>query len=108
MYTLRNTIYPAFLSIPLHIFRILNLDYNLIVILSPLMMNTFIITLGDYYSFFFTLNLVNKKCAIIFIIYSLFNKNINEVFGRTMTNGTEAVFCMMAFFYFFKLKNANC
>ncbi len=70
-------------------------------------MNSLIIVLGDYYSFRFTETFINKKCALIFIIYSLFNKNINEIFGRTMTNGAEAVFCMIAFYYYFNLKYAD-
>ena len=41
------------------------------------------------------------------MIYSLFNKNINEIFGRTMTNGAEAVFWMIAFYYYFNLKYAD-
>ena len=38
-YGLRNTLYPAFLSIPLHILRYLQLDYNTAVIIAPLFMN---------------------------------------------------------------------
>ncbi len=106
-YSLRNTLYPAYLSIPLHFFKYLNLDYNIVVILSPLLMNSIIIVFGDYYSYLFTLRLLNKKCALIFMVYSLFNKNINGIFGRTMTNGAEAVFCMMAFYYYSKLQYSS-
>ena len=105
-YSLRNTLYPAYLSIPLRFFKFINADYNTLVILSPLLMNSIIIVLGDYYSFIFTKRLIDKKCALIFMVYSLFNKNINTIFGRTMTNGAEAVFCMMAFYYYSKLQYA--
>jgi hypothetical protein len=72
-YCLRNTFYPFILSIPLHLLRIINLDYNFLVVYSPLFFNTLIVVLGDYYSFLFVTKLLNKKCSIIFIIYSLFN-----------------------------------
>ena len=99
-YSLRNTLYPAYLSIPLHILKFLNIDSNTMVILSPIFMNSIIIIIGDYYSFIFTERILNKKCALIHMVYSLFNKNINAIFGRTMTNGAEAVFCIMAFYYY--------
>ena len=99
-YCLRNTLYPFIISIPLHFLRMINLDYNFLVVYSPLLMNTLIVVLGDNYSFIFIEKLLNKKCSLIFIIYSLFNLNINQVFLRTMTNGTEAVLCIIAFYYY--------
>ena len=39
-YGLRNALYPAFLSVPLHILRYLQIDYNTLVIISPLFMNS--------------------------------------------------------------------
>lgn len=41
-YSLRNVLYPAYLSIPLHILRFLHLDYNQLVIISPFVMNSVI------------------------------------------------------------------
>ena len=67
-------------------------------------MNSLIISLGDYYSFLFSKTLLNTKCALIFLVYSLFNDMINNVFCRTMTNGPEAVFCMMALYYYINLQ----
>ena len=37
------------------------------------------------------------------MVYSLFNMRINELFSRTMTNGTEAVLAIVAFYYYTKL-----
>jgi hypothetical protein len=48
--------------------------------------------------------MLNKKCALILITYSLFNRRINELFQKTMTNGIEAVLCQIAFYYFINLK----
>jgi hypothetical protein len=46
---------------------------------------------------------MGKKGAVIFCGYSLFNQRINELFSRTMTNGVEAVLCMVAFYFYSKL-----
>ena len=39
-YGLRNTLYPAYLSLPLHLLRFIGADTNLMVIISPLFMNS--------------------------------------------------------------------
>jgi len=67
-------------------------------------MNSFIQASGDFFAFALVERMVNKKCALIFMAYSLFNMRINELFMRTMTNGTEAVFTLVAFYYFSKLQ----
>ena len=102
-YGLRNTLYPFFLSIPMHILRYLKMDSNYAIITSPLYMNALLQLLGDYYGFILTERLVNKKCAMIFLSYCLFNSRITELFGRTMTNGPEASFAIIAFYYYSKL-----
>ena len=48
--------------------------------------------------------MLNKKCALIMITYSLFNRRINELFQKTMTNGIEAVLCQIAFYYYINLQ----
>lgn len=47
---------------------------------------------------------MGKKGALIFLSYSIFNKRINEIFQRTMTNGVEAVLCIIAFYYYSSIK----
>jgi hypothetical protein len=102
-YSLRNTIYPFFLSIPMHILRFLKMDSNYAIITSPLYMNALLQLLGDYYGFILTERLVNKKCAMIFLTYCLTNSRITELFSRTFTNGMEASFATIAFYYYSKL-----
>ena len=46
---------------------------------------------------------MGKKGALIFCGYSVFNRRINEIFSRTMTNGVEAVLCMIGFYFYSKL-----
>lgn len=106
-YGLRNTLYPAFLSIPLHLLRFLNLDSNINVIVAPLFMNGILQTMGDYFGFLLAERLINNKTAMIFLSYSLFNARINELFSRTMTNGAEATCAMLAFYHFTKLQFVN-
>lgn len=103
-YGLRNTLYPAFLSIPLHILRMLKLDYNWLVLVSPLCMNSILQFIGDYFGFKLAERLINKKVAMIFLSYSLFNARINELFQRTMTNGAEASCVVVAFYHLSKLQ----
>lgn len=38
------------------------------------------------------------------MVYSIFNKRINEIFSRTMTNGVEAVLCIIAFYFYSSIK----
>ena len=47
---------------------------------------------------------MGKKGALIFNVYSIFNRRINEIFQRTITNGVEAVMCMIAFYYYSSIK----
>lgn len=41
------------------------------------------------------------------MVYSTFNRRINELFQKTMTNGVEAVMCAIGFYYFTKLNYDN-
>jgi phosphatidylinositol glycan class B len=103
-YALRSVLWPLYLSLPLHLLRFLNIDFNRLVILSPIFMNTIIVVLGDYYSYKLTKRLINRKCALIFLLNSLIDKDINLIFLRTMTNGIEAVLSIIAIYYYSKLK----
>ena len=99
-YALRNCLYPAFLSLPLHILRFLHIDTNFLVVNSLIAMNSIIQVIGDYFGFGLAQKLMGKRGAVIFMVYSLFNRRINEIFQRTMTNGVESVLSMAAFFFY--------
>ena len=49
IYALRSVIWPAYLSLPLHILRFLGLDSNFLVSHSALFMNSLLQVLGDYF-----------------------------------------------------------
>ena len=103
-YTLRSSLYPYFLSIPLHILKFLKIDYNILVVNSMLFMNTLIIVVGDYFLYQLSKIYLGKRGASITLLYTLFNFRINQIFLKTLTNGVESVFCTIGFYYFSILK----
>ena len=51
-YSLRSVIYPAYLSLPLHLLRLLGIDTNFLVNNSMVFMNTLLVVVGDYYLYY--------------------------------------------------------
>lgn len=103
-YTLRSSIYPTYLSIPLYILKFLKLDTNMLVVNSMFFMHIMIIVMGDYYLYCLSKLYLGKRGAAITLLYTLINFKINQIFTKTLTNGVESVFCTMAFYYFAILK----
>ena len=103
-YTLRSTLYPAYLSIPLHVLRFLKIDSNCLVNNSLYLMHCLLIVVGDYYMYHVAKMFIGKRGAAVTMLYLLFNFTINQIFSKTLTNGAESVFCQMAFYYFARLK----
>lgn len=101
-YALRSTLYPAYLSMPLHLLRATSLDSNVMVRTAPIFMNCLIQTAGDIYTVRLA-SLISTSTAHLAIQYSLMNKIINLIFQKTMTNGAEAVLCLAGLFYYSKL-----
>ena len=69
-----------------------------------LFMNSLIQVLGDYYLYFLAGDLGGKKCALISLGTSLFNRRMNEIFGKTLTNTPESLFCLVGLYYYNRLK----
>ena len=103
-YALRTYLYPAYLSIPLHILKFLSIDSNMLVVNSFLLMNSLIQVLGDYYLYFITKDFAGKEGALICVGISLFNRRMNEIYGKTLTNTPEAIFCLIGIYYYNRLK----
>jgi hypothetical protein len=80
IYTLRSVLYPAYLSIPLHILRFLSLDTNFLVVNSMLFMNCLLQVLGDVFLYKLAKIFLGKEGATMTLSYSLFNRRINEIF----------------------------
>jgi len=67
-------------------------------------MNCTLQVVGDYFLYFLTKHLIGREGAHIALTYSLFNQRINEIFGKTLTNGAEAAFSMCGLYYYSLLK----
>jgi hypothetical protein len=102
-YSLRTWIYPIYLSIPLHILRFLGLDANIMVFNSMIFMNTLLQVLGDYYLFHLAHDIMGRDGAIMTLGYSIFNRRICEIGLKTLTNGVEADFCIVALYHYNRL-----
>jgi hypothetical protein len=105
MYTLRSVLYPLYLSIPVQILKTLGLDYNCLVMNSMFFMNALVIALGDYYLYLLSYKFAGRQAAKISLCYMIFNYRMNYIFLKTLTNGVEAVFCMMGFYYYTGIKD---
>jgi hypothetical protein len=104
LFALRSVIWPAYLSIPLHVLRFLKIDSNFLVCNSIIFMNSLIQALGDYFLYYLAHHFIGVDGAKMSLVYSLFNRRINEIFQKTLTNGAEAVFSTCGLYYYFKLK----
>jgi hypothetical protein len=98
-------LYPAYLSIPLHILKFLEIDSNILVVNSMLMMNSFIQVLGDYFLYFIAKDYAGKEGGIICLGLSIFSRRMNEIYGKTLTNTPEAIFCLVGLYYYNRLKS---
>ena len=106
-YALRAIVYPLFLSLPLHVLRLLRIDTNFLVVNSVGAMNTVIQVAGDYHLYLLTERLAGKRAARIALAFSLVNFRTTDIFAKTLTNGAEAA-CSVIAFYYFTLLEPKC
>ena len=92
------------MAAPLALLRALDLDYNLAVVVAPVAANALVRTVGDYYCFALADRMLGRKCALILVAYALFDKDVNMITYRPLTNGAEAACCVASLYYFSKLK----
>ena len=48
-----------------------------------------------------------KRAALIYIGYSIMNKEINEIFSRTIVNGVEGILALVSLNYFAIISKKN-
>jgi hypothetical protein len=101
---LRSILYPAYLSLPLHLLRALGIDTNFLVVNAIVFMNTTLQVLGDYYLYLLAKQTLGRDGALMALIYSLMNQRINEIMGKTLSNGAEAAFSIGGLYYYSQLK----
>ena len=88
------------MSLPLHVLRFLAIDSNFLVVNSMLFMNCLLQVLGDVFLYKLAKIFLGKEGATMTLSYSLFNRRINEIFQKTLTNGTEAIFSIVGLYFF--------
>ena len=101
VYALRNHLYPFWLAIPGFILRLLNLDYNFIVVNSMYFMHMLVWSYGDYFFYHLTTMLCGKQCAIFCQMLSLTNEMIIRYVSHTSMNGVEGNLTIAALYYYF-------
>ena len=82
----------------------LGIDTNFLVNASILFMNSLIQIFGDYYLYYLAKDIAGKEGAIMSLSYTIFNRRMNEIFSKTMTNGAEASLCLAALYYYNNIK----
>lgn len=100
IYSLRSILYPFYLSIPLHFLRLFGLDSNFAVVASITTMNSLLLALGDIFLYKLSKKFIGTTGAKMTLIYFLFNRRINEVFNKTLTNGAEGILDIIALYFF--------
>ena len=67
-------------------------------------MNALLVVVGDIYTYKMALRVGNEEVALVALVYVLFSKTYVLMCLKTMTNSAESVLCMMALYYYSKLK----
>lgn len=89
----------------MHFLRFLKIDSNFLVVNSILFMNSLLQVLGDYFLYWLSHDLIGHEGAIITLGFSVVNRRINEIYSKTFTNGVEAIFCVVAMYYYNRLSS---
>lgn len=103
-FSIRNTFYPFYLSLPLHLLRWTGLDSNFLVVNSVYFMNTLIQVACDYFTHKLAKRLIGPRGAKVALVFSLFNYETNLILQKTLTNNPETAFTVAGLYFFSKLK----
>lgn len=96
----RSVLYPALLSIPLRVMRLLRIDYNFLVRNSCYITHAIIVTIGDYYLYKLAKLLFDRRAARICLLLSIFNYWMLLYRPRCFTNTAEITFFFAAMYHF--------
>lgn len=99
-YSLRNVLYPFYLSIPLFILKMLRLDFQPLVLLSPYIAHFPLVLMGDYYFYNAGRQALGESAARISLYFYLTNGFFNAYLIRTFSNSLETILHLVAFNYF--------
>jgi hypothetical protein len=103
-YSLRNHLYPFWLSLPVFIFKWIGLDTNFLVVNSMYAMHCVLWTFGDYFFYHLVKSLTGKRCAILATVISFSNEDVFRFVSRVNANGVEGSLVIAAMYYYLKIK----
>ena len=104
-FRLRNTIYPMYLSIPMHLNKALGIDTNWVVRVTPYLAHVPIVILNDIFLWKVSKRLIGHDAARICYIAYFFNRFQTQHIIRTLTNSIEQMFTVVAFYYYIDQKD---
>jgi phosphatidylinositol glycan class B len=107
-YRLRNTIYPIYLSLPMHLCKALGIDNNLVVRVVPYLAHLPVVILTDLFLWKISKRLIGHDAARLCFIFHFFNRFETMHIIRTLTNSLEQMFTVVAFWYYLDQKNKFC
>jgi hypothetical protein len=103
-YSLRNHLYPLWLSIPSFMLKSIGWDTNFLVVNSMYTMHCVLLALGDYYFFHLVQVLAGKRCAVLAVMCSLCHDDLFRFVSRVSSNGVEGTLVSAAFYHFIQIK----
>ena len=102
-YSLRNVLYPYYLSIPLWILRLTFLDFQPLVLAAPYIAHLPLVLLADYFYFQAGKKAIGETGVRISVYFYLSNGFFNAFLIRTFSNSLEAILHIVSFNYFFSI-----
>ena len=103
-YSLRNHLYPVWLSLPAFVLKWTGLDTNFLVVNSMYFQHCLLWTFGDVYFFFLVQTLIGKQCAILAQVVSFANDDVFRFVSRVSSNGVEGSLVIAGMYYYLKIK----
>ena len=71
---LRNTLYPMYLSLPLRLIKMLEIDTTYIVNLAPYLAHLPVVILTDYFTWKVAKKVIGRDAARLSMIFLFFNR----------------------------------
>jgi len=88
-FRLRSTIYPMYLSLPMHLVRFLGIDTNMVLRTAPYMAHLPLVLLTDYFFWKTMTKILHRDAAKLSFFLYFFNKAQTMYMIRTLTNSIE-------------------
>ena len=104
-YRLRNTIYPAYLAVPLYALKQLGLDSKWAVLVQPYLTHSLLVIVGDIAIWKAGKKYVGKEATQVALILLLVSKVQTEYVVKCFTNAVEQILSVIAFYYFLEQRD---